>query len=312
MILVVGEALVDLVIGLDGSVNAALGGAPYNAARAAARLGAGVTFAGSLSRDRFGTMLADQLSADGVRIPDATRTDLPTTLAAAELNSSGAATYRFYFDGTSAPELPLAALGEARDAEVVFTGGLALVVRPLADVVAGMIAGLAPSTLVMVDVNARPAVIDDRSAYIATLRRVLARADVVKVSDEDLAVLAPDFDVGSMLAEGTQAVVVTAGSSPTRVVHRAGTRSVPVPPLNAPVVDTIGAGDTFVGAFMAAWTSQRSVDAGRVDGRDALRGDPGLERVVRAVEAGHRAAGVVVTRRGADPPTRSDLDRQTR
>jgi fructokinase len=311
MILVVGEALVDLVIGLDGSVSAALGGAPYNAARAAARLGADVAFAGSLSRDRFGTMLVEQLGKDGVRTPEATRTDLPTTLATAELNAAGSATYRFYFDGTAAPELSLAALSEIPSADIVFTGGLALVVRPLADVVAEMITDLSSSTLLLVDVNARPAVIDDRSVYLATLRRVLARADVVKVSDEDLDVLAPDFDVESMLDAGVHAVIVTTGSSPTQIVHRAGTRSVPVPPLRAPIVDTIGAGDTFVGAFMATWSAQ-SGDIGDIGaqagGRAALDGDEGLERVVRAVEAGHAAAGIVVTRQGADPPTRTDLD----
>lgn len=300
MILVVGEALVDLVIGLDGTVTAALGGAPYNATRAAARLGADVTFAGGLSRDRFGTMLADQLLDDGVRIPDAIRTDQPTTLAAAELNAAGAATYRFYFDGTSAPQLSLDALGATAAVDVAFTGGLALVLHPLADVVVEMVEGLTAHTLLLVDVNARPAVIRDRRAYIETVRRVVARADVVKVSDEDLEILSPDLDVESILAAGPTVVIVTAGSSSTTVVHRDGVRSIAVPPLAAPIVDTVGAGDTFVGAFMACWSTSGL-------GRSDLAGPNGLEHVVRAVEMGHAAAGIVVTRHGADPPTQSDL-----
>jgi fructokinase len=300
VILVVGEALVDLVIGLDGTVSAALGGAPYNAARAAARLGADITFAGGLSRDRFGTMLVDQLQDDGVQVPDATRTDRPTTLAAAELNAAGAATYRFYFDGTSAPELSLDCLGDTAGVDMAFTGGLGLVLHPLADVVVKMVAGLPATTLLLVDVNARPAVIRDRPAYIDTLRRVMARVDVVKVSDEDLEVLAPDFDVDSILAAGATAVIVTAGSSSTTVVHRSGVRSIAVPSPAAPIVDTIGAGDTFVGAFMACWSTTRL-------GRSDLAGPNGLEHVVRAVEMGHAAAGIVVTRHGADPPTQSDL-----
>jgi fructokinase len=152
----------------------------------------------------------------------------------------------------------------------------------------------------VVDVNARPAVVGDRSAFVTTARAVLARADVVKVSDEDLAVLAPEFDVTSILAGGARLVIVTSGSSPTQLVHSSGTRSVEVPPLMAPIVDTIGAGDTFIGAFMAAWTADGL-------GRGHLAGDVGLEHAVRAVQAGHLAAGVVVTRHGADPPTSSDL-----
>ena len=90
MIIVAGEALIDLVIALDGSVDATLGGAPFNTARAASRLGADVEFAGVLSVDRFGTLLADRLAADGVGIRWAPRTELPTTLAAAELDEAGA------------------------------------------------------------------------------------------------------------------------------------------------------------------------------------------------------------------------------
>ena len=103
MIVVIGEALVDLVIAPDGAVEAALGGAPYNTARAAARLGADVEFVGGLSVDRFGSLLRSQLDRDGVGTRFAASTDEPTTLAAAEIGDDGSATYRFYFDGTSAP-----------------------------------------------------------------------------------------------------------------------------------------------------------------------------------------------------------------
>src|SRR5829696_5844662 len=124
MIVVVGEALVDLVIGLDGAVTASLGGAPYNAARAVARLGGDVTFAGALSSDRFGQLLAGRLRDDGAATLAGCRTDRPTTLAAAELDDNASATYRFYVEGTSAPDLHVEALTAVLDAEVIFTGGL--------------------------------------------------------------------------------------------------------------------------------------------------------------------------------------------
>ncbi len=300
MIVVVGEALVDLVIAPDGTVSATLGGAPYNVARAASRLGASVVFAGALSTDRFGSLLIERLHDDGVSTMSARRTDRPTTLAAAELDPSGSATYRFYVDGTSAPDLPRGALPAAPDVEVFFTGGLALVLEPMVSTVVAHLADLADSTMVVIDVNARPAVIDDRPHYLATLSSVLARADLMKVSDEDLEFLAPDLSVDALLAAGATAVVVTAGLSGAEIHHAGGRRSVPVGPLDGAVVDTIGAGDTFIGALMAFWTRS---GLGRTD----LAGADGLGHLVDAVEMAHSAAAIVVTRRGADPPSLTDL-----
>jgi len=105
MIVVAGEALVDLVIDTQGAVIAKLGGGPYNVARTLGRLDQSVTFLGAISHDRFGTQLFDQLTADGVLADAIARTDLPTTLAAAELDEHGSATYRFSLQSTSAPSL---------------------------------------------------------------------------------------------------------------------------------------------------------------------------------------------------------------
>ncbi len=294
VLVVLGEALVDLVISPDGRVEAALGGAPFNTARAAARLGAEVEFGGVLSTDRFGTMLAERLVDDGVGLSSAPRTELPTTLAAAELDEHGAATYRFYFDGTSAP-----ALGEwpalPERTRAVFTGGLALVLEPMASTVLTALPTVAAEVLVAIDVNARPKIVADRGEYLSRLAPALARADVVKVSDDDLAYLAPEFTVESIFAGGAGAVVITAGSQPTIVRTAAGERRIDVPRPPSPIVDTIGAGDTFGGALLAELLRVGSGD---------LRS---LDALADAVVVANRAAGIVVTRRGADPPTRSEL-----
>ncbi|MEM9515482.1 MAG: carbohydrate kinase [Actinomycetota bacterium] len=297
MLLVVGEALVDLVIAPDGSVEAALGGAPFNTARAASRLGAEVTFYGALSTDRFGTQLDGKMAADGVDTLLAPRVDAPTTLAAAEIDDGGAATYRFYLDGTSAPQL---ADWPAMEPNAVFTGGLGLVLEPMATTVVNGLEHRRPNSLVMIDVNARPLVVTDRERYVERVSEALRRADVVKVSDEDLAFLGPDVSVRSILDGGAGAVIVTAGSAPTGVFtsDRSLTVDVPAPP--GPVVDTIGAGDTFGGGVIAELLRAKT-------GPDHIRAEDGIDRLRRAVEFGTRAAGVVVTRRGADPPTRDEL-----
>jgi fructokinase len=304
VITVVGEALVDLVVAPDGSVTATLGGAPYNAARAAARLGASTRFAGALSIDRFGALLAARLEADGVDTQFGRRTERPTTLAAAELDEHGSATYRFYIDGTSAPDLPSGSLGELPADPLFFTGGLALTLEPMAATVIEHLRGLHDDTMVVIDVNARPAVVADRARYVANLVAAIGRADVVKVSEEDLAFLHGDLAVDDLLAAGTRAIVVTAGAAATTVHHECGVTSIDVRPPAAPVVDTIGAGDTFVGALMATWIAGLGMPArSRVD----LAGPGGFDAIVAAVDVAHAAASIVVTRQGADPPTRDEL-----
>jgi fructokinase len=298
MISVIGEALIDLVITPTGEVDAKLGGAPFNTARACGRLGADVRFVGAVSDDRFGSMLAARLADDHVDTSGLVRVDLPSTLAAAELDDAGAATYRFYIDGTSAPALSTIDPA-AVDGEVIFTGGLGLVLEPMADAVEATIAARRPDQLVMVDVNCRPKVISDRARYVDRVARVVASADVVKVSDEDLDYLSPGVDplaaARALLDAGPSAVLVTRGGDGVQVLTADADRLVEVGSVE--VVDTIGAGDSFGAGFLSWWAES---GAGRVD-----TGDP--DRLVAAVRAANAVAGIVVTRRGAEPPWRSEL-----
>jgi fructokinase len=297
MITVIGEALVDLVIQPDGTVDAKLGGAPFNTARTCGRLGAPVRFVGAISVDRFGTMLADQLVADGVDTSALVRVDVPTTLAAAELDDAGAATYRFYIAGTSAPML--ATVPPAAAGDVVFTGGLGLVLEPMGGAVEAALHDRVAGTLVMVDMNCRPLVVADRDAYLARVERVTTCADIVKVSDDDLAFLSPGADAMdaacAMLDRGVSAVLLTRGGDGAHVLTADRETSVPVGSVE--VVDTIGAGDSFGAGFLSWWVAS---GLGRDDASDH-------DSLVDAVRAATQVAGVVVGRRGADPPWRSDL-----
>lgn len=298
MIVVAGEALVDLVIRPDGSVSAALGGGPFNVARTIGRLGLDVAFLGCVSTDRFGTRLFDQLRADGVRSDLIVRTEAPTTLAAAELDDGGAATYRFYIDGTAAPGV--AELAEIRLPVVaVHVGTLGLVLEPIATTVEAYVGSLTDEVLVMVDPNCRPAVIADRSTYVERIQTLLGRAHIVKISTDDAEYLAPDATplqlARQMVDSGVRAVLITAGGEQTVVVNVAGERSVSIPPVT--VIDTIGAGDSFGGGFLTAWLS-----AGR-----SIEDLDDLDLLATAAAAANMVAASTCSRVGADPPWLADL-----
>jgi fructokinase len=296
VIVVAGEALVDLVVTGD-EVVAAPGGAPYNVARGCARLGLPTALLAALSTDSFGDRLAGGLAAAGVAADLLQHTERPTTLAIAQLDHAGGATYRFYTEGTSAPLLAPRPLPP--DTALLVVGGLGLVLEPMAAAVEAIVFGAGDDVLVLVDLNCRPRAITNRAAYLARLDRVLARADVVKTSHEDLAWLRPDVDLAAgaddLLGAGAGVVLVTGGATATTIVTRASSATVPVAAV--PVVDTIGAGDAFAAGFAAWWCR---TGRGRGDLRDvaALRA---------AVTAAHAVAAVVVGRRGADPPTLAEL-----
>jgi fructokinase len=298
MIVVAGEALVDRVVEPNGQATDALGGAPYNTARALGRLGCPVEYVGSISSDHFGSALLGRLADDGVGVTHVRRTDAPTTMAIAQIDRNGAATYRFVIEGTSAPVLDV--VGVPAEVSAFVTGGLGLVLEPMASSICAAIGGLAPDVLVYVDVNCRPAVVPDREAYLGRVQHVLRRADVVKVSDEDLSMLAPEVTVESMLDVGAAVVLVTAGAAGSAIVTGDGEVTVPVPPLEGPVIDTIGAGDTFGAGFVGWW---HAAGLGRAD----LVGRLADQRLSRAVATAHAAAAVVVTRRGCDPPRPAEL-----
>jgi fructokinase len=303
VIVVIGEALIDLLVRPDGRVEAAPGGGPFNTARTIARLGQPAAFAGRLSTDAFGRRLRDVLAADGVDLQLVESTDDPTTLAVVEAGIDGAADYRFHLDGTSAPGLGPALLERLGRPRALHLGTLGLVLEPLGSTVERAVERVPPETLVMLDLNARPAALPDgvgRAAWTRRVERLLERVDVMKASVDDLDWFRPRMAThaaaASIVAAGTVAVLLTDGAAPVRIVTADWTRDVEPPRVE--VVDTIGAGDAFGGAFLARWIGEGRV---REDLEDA-------DAVVDATRLAVRVASVTCTRAGADPPAAAELE----
>jgi fructokinase len=303
MITVIGEALIDLLVDHDGHVHARPGGGPFNTARTMGRLGLAPTFFGSLSEDTFGNLLQARLDQDGVKLGVPHLIDAPTTLAVVDVDAGGAPRYRFYTGGTSASYLDYPLLVSALPSGVtaLHAGSLALVMEPIATSIERLITVDVPAdTLVMVDPNCRPDAISDRHTYKARLSRILRRADVVKVSMEDLAYLYPGATAATaaaaLLDQGSELVLVTDGPRPAQAFLPGEQFSVDVPPVH--VVDTIGAGDAFGGAFLAWWSGNE------LSKPELHQAGPVREALAAAAEV----ASITCTRAGAEPPWLAELD----
>jgi fructokinase len=314
VIVVGGEALIDLIVTPDGGLTANPGGGPFNTARTIGRLGLPVAFIGGLSTDAFGRRLRDALARDGVSLELAIETDRPTTLAVAQLDDVGAASYRFYTERTSATALDsgrLPALA-GRPISAVHVGTLGLVLDPLADAMEALVGSAPHDAVVMVDVNARSSATPDQATYVARIERLLDRVDVVKASTDDLAFLRPELTpmraVNDVLSRGASVVLWTDGSKPVLVYTATGHEEIQPPVVK--VVDTVGAGDALGGGFLASWIEVGRRRSDLVTAARDRRADPGLGVGAEIMEAARRAvhvASITCTRSGADPPTAAEL-----
>lgn len=307
MILCCGEALIDMLPRESHAGEPAFapypGGAVFNTAIALGRLGAPAGFLGGLSRDLFGRMLDDALRAAHVDPSLSPRSDRPTTLAFVTL-TGGQAQYAFYDENTAlrmltAEDLP-ALPGKV---QALFFGGISLAGDPCDAAYAALMEREAPARVTMIDPNVRPGFIRDEAAYRARVGVMMAQADIVKLSDEDMAWFhgpGPVEDhAAALLDAGARVVIVTEGARGARAFAHG--IAVSVPAGRTTVVDTVGAGDTFNAGVLAALA-----DAGALQ-KSALAQ---IDRATLedALRLGAAAAAVTVSRAGANPPWRHELE----
>lgn len=305
MILCCGEALIDMLPRETPAGEAAFapyaGGAVFNTAIALGRLGAPVGFFCPLSDDLFGAQLRAGLEASGVDHSLSPAVDRPCTLAFVTL-VDGQARYAFYDRGTALRDMTRAELPELTDAvDALFFGGISLVGDPCG---AGYeaLCTRAGERVVMLDPNIRPDFIRDEGAYRARLEAMIARADIVKLSDEDLHWLKGDGPVdelaGRLRNEGPKIVIITEGANGARAFWAGGV--VHAPSRRVVVVDTVGAGDTFNAGVLASLRQSGVLSKSGIAAISA-------EHLTTALTFAAGVAAVTVSRAGANPPWANEL-----
>lgn len=300
-IAVIGETLIDVVHNADGTILELPGGSPANVAVTLGRLGRRTELFTVLADDDRGQQARRWLEDSHVLVRASDPGTRRTSTAVARLGMDGAAEYDFDL----AWDLTAATLTSARDADVLHVGSIATVLPPAADAVEEVVLAARASALVSFDPNARPAITPDREAVLPRVERLVAAADIVKVSDADLAWYYPDSEplkiAHAWAREGAALVAVTFGGQGSVLLHAGHEIEVAAPQTT--VADTIGAGDTYTGALLDALISRG------VHGPDARTVLTNLshEELHSAATWAAATAAVTVSRTGANPPTRAEM-----
>ncbi|MCV7227710.1 carbohydrate kinase family protein [Mycolicibacterium komossense] len=299
--LVIGEALIDIVE-RDGAVTGEhVGGSPLNVAVGLARLDRGVDFLTHIGDDARGRRIADYVAASGAQLVRGSVSAKQTPVAMAALDAAGAATYRFDIDWQ------LSGTPEVAPPLVAHTGSIAAVLDPGCLAVAALLDTYHLSATITFDPNVRPALIEDPDQARLRIERLIERSDVVKASDEDLRWLYPDVapeeQAGRWLQMGPAIVAVTMGGDGAFATCAAGSIQVAARPVQ--VVDTVGAGDSFMtGLIDALW----SLELLGADRRAALHAVD-TDRLRGVLEAAALNSALTVAKAGAQLPDRATRDR---
>ena len=310
-VFVCGEALIDFVPDQTAAGERAFrplpGGSPFNVAKAAAKAGARSEFVGAIGSDFLGDILADDLAASGASHAHGQRPDLPAPLAFVAYEN-GQPRYAFHFSGTADEALrPSLADVEPEPGDIVHVGSISLAGATATPVTEFAIAE-SERRMVSLDPNVRASMIPNRTKWHGRMDRLITASTILKLSDEDLAYLAPDTEADEFAkatiergrsGDGPSVIVVTGGEAGATAYSHSGSAERQAPKVE--VADTVGAGDTLMGS-MLAW-----IQAEGLADRDAISG-LNSDRLSEMLGFATTAAAINCTRHGCVPPTRAEIE----
>jgi fructokinase len=301
MIVCCGEALIDFLPrkSADGAAvyQPFCGGSVYNTAIALGRLGVPTGFFNGISTDFFGDMLKDGLKASKVDLRYAKIWDRPSTLAFVKL-TDGHARYSFFDDNSASQMLTKKDMPKLDPkVQALHFGSISLIPEPGGSTLEALMKREAKTRVISLDPNIRAGMIRNKRQHMARLTRMIAMADIVKVSDEDVAWMTGSRDIAKAASKwlklGARIVAVTKGGEGAEAFT--GRFMISRPAVSVTVADTVGAGDTFTAGLLTALRKSKLLDKKSLAA--ITRAD--LET---ALDFAARAAAVTVSRPGADPP----------
>lgn len=314
MILCCGEALIDFVPTADGAAyRPVTGGSIFNIAIGLGRLGAAVGYFGKVSTDFFGDRLVQTLSDNGVDTSLVVRAPGPTTLAFVDLAVEGGREPRYSFYAAAAADRSLA-IGELPEqlpasVQALHFGSISLLLEPGASSLEALMRREAGQRLISLDPNVRPGLIQDRDAYRERFEGWTEVVDVLRLSRADFDWLYPDRSSEAAFQDwfsrGVSLVILTNGAQGALGMTAEGASAFsPAAPVD--VVDTVGAGDSFLAACLFLLARE-----GRLTSKEALRRIP-TNSIERCLAFASRAAALTCSRPGSDPPFLSELEADSR
>lgn len=306
MILVCGEALFDLFAEETATgfqIDARIGGSPFNVAVGLSRLEIPAAFFSGLSTDLFGRRLRSALESEGVDLRFAVGKNAPTTLSVVSLGPDGSPEYAFNGEGAADRLIETADLPRLDDTiEAIHLGSFSALVEPVGSSVLGLVKRESGKRVISYDPNIRPTVVPDMESWRARLEELLDHVHILKISAEDLENLYPGADraalASSWIERGVGLAVVTDGGKGAYGFTAAGELHVPGRAVD--VADTVGAGDSFQAALLAAMSRNGLLKADRLRNIDK-------ETLTDILSFAVEAAAITCSRRGADLPSRADL-----
>ena len=288
-VVVVGEALIDVVSRPDGDVEHP-GGSPANVAYGLGRLGVSTGLLTAIGDDARGAAIEAHLAGAGVELLPAARSLARTASATATIAADGSASYVFDIEWRLEPVVP------AYFPKVLHTGSIATFLAPGAGTVRSLLEQAHRECMITYDPNIRPALLGSHGEAKSLFEELVPLTDVVKLSDEDARWLYPGQDLEQtaerILRLGTGLAVITAGAEGS-LLATSGTQ-LTIPSVATTVADTIGAGDSYMAALILGLLTR---------GADGLA-PAVLETIGRTASA---AAAITVSRPGANPPTLDEL-----
>jgi fructokinase len=306
MILCCGEALIDMLPrkGADGAdvYQPFLGGSVYNTAVALARLGTPTGFFAGLSEDFFGDSLLEGLKAAGVSTKHIKRKDLHTTLALVKL-TDGHARYSFIDEGSAGRMLTKSDMPKlSKSITALHFGSISLIPEPSGGTYEALLKKASKSHVISLDPNIRPTVIKDKKKHLSRLKRLMAKADLIKISDEDVKWMTGKQNFAKAakgwLKDGAKIVAITRGGEGVEVFTKLHSLSLAAPKVK--VADTVGAGDTFTAGFLTYLHRNSLLTKKAMAAIEATQ-------LMHAAEFAMKAAAVTVSRFGADPPWANEV-----